>query len=191
MSAVSLPLEPIRPVKLSYEDFVLLPDDGMRHELLDGEHVVTPSPSRRHQKTVMNLIRLLDSVVRSGRLGELYAAPFDVVLSRHDVVDPDLLFVSRQRLDRLTDANVQGAPDLVIEVLSPSTAARDEAIKRRIYDKFGVVEYWLVDPEARIVRIVRFGEESGGAERRLGPAEALDTTLLPGLRVVVADVFED
>jgi len=180
-----------RPVKLSWEDFLTLPPDDKRHELIDGDHYVTPSPSRRHQTAVGNLYRILATPVRERRLGRLYVAPFDVVLSRHDVVEPDLLFLSTERLGRLTEANVQGAPDLVIEVVSPRTAAVDRGAKRRAYEKFGVGEYWLVEPEDGTVLVVRFGETPGGAEWRLGAGQAITSPLLPGLSIPVGEIFTD
>jgi Uma2 family endonuclease len=190
MNAASLPLPSIRPVKLSYGDLLLLPDDGKRHELLDGEHVVTHSPSRRHQTVVLNLIRRLDEAVNAAG-GILLPAPFDVVLSPHDVAAPDLLFVSRHRLDRLADANLQGAPDLVIEVLSPETAARDQELKRRVYGRFGVLEYWLVDAEEAELVVIRFDHHPAAISWTLRADDLLQTSLVPGLCFPVRALFED
>jgi Uma2 family endonuclease len=180
-----------RTVKLTYDDFLLLPDDGKRHELLDGEHVVTPSPNRRHQDFLMRLIESLGPHARTRGLGKLWAAPFDVVLSFHDVVEPDLIFLSRERLARMTDANVQGAPDLLVEVLSPSTAQRDRTVKRRIYQNFGVREYWLADPEERSILQIRFEAPAGAAEVLLTDGDRLTSDLLPGWEVEVGALFEE
>src|SRR5215203_6230663 len=116
-------------VKLTYEDFVRFPDDGMRHELIDGEHYVTPSPNIGHQRVVGQLYGLIWTYLRTRPVGELFVAPFDVVFSNVDVVEPDLLYVSQGRASILTQANVKGTPDLVVEVRSPSTGRRDETIK--------------------------------------------------------------
>jgi Uma2 family endonuclease len=102
-------------VKLTYDDFVHFPDDGKRHELIDGEHYVTPSPNRRHQKIVGELFGLIWSHLKRQPVGDIYVAPFDAVFSDFDVVEPDLLFVSSDRARVLTEQNVQGAPDLVVE----------------------------------------------------------------------------
>ena len=184
--------------KLTYEDFVLFPDDGKRHELIDGEHFVTPSPNRRHQTAVSNLTAILVPAVRAQGLGRVFVAPFDVVLTRHDVVAPDLLFVSAARSAVLTDANVQGAPDLVVEVLSPSSRRQDEVLKRDLYERGGVAEYWIVDPEAETVKVFRRAEREAGSSRFARPllltlheGDALATPLLPGVEVPLAAVFED
>ena len=184
--------------KLTYEDFVLFPDDGKRHELIDGEHFVTPSPNRRHQAAVTNLTVVLASAVRERGLGRVFVAPFDVVFTRYDVVEPDLLFISAARSAVLTEANVQGAPDLVVEVLSPSSRRQDELLKRDLYERGGVVEYWIVDPEAETVKVLRRAEGAAGASRfgrplllTLRDGDALATTLLPGLEIPLAAVFED
>src|SRR5579885_1440196 len=103
--------------KLTYEDYILFPEDGQRHEILDGEHYVTPAPTLHHQDAIGNLFLKLAPFVREHRLGKVYLSPADVLLSEHDVVQPDLFFVSNERRAILTEANAQGAPDLVIEIL--------------------------------------------------------------------------
>jgi len=118
-------------VKLTYDDFLLFPDDGMRHELIDGEHYVTPSPNTKHQTVSMTLVVLIGGWLERNPIGRIYHAPFDVVFSRFDVVEPDLLYLSNDRAaDVLTPQHVRGAPDLVIEIGSPGTRARDETKKR-------------------------------------------------------------
>jgi len=141
-------------VKLTYDDFVLFPDDGKRHELIDGEHYVTPSPNRKHQKISGNLFLLIGTWLEQHPIGQIYFAPFDVIFTMFDVVEPDLLYMSNERAaEVLTDANVRGAPELVIEIGSEGTRRRDETIKRRLYERAGVSEYWVVDPEIDIVRV--------------------------------------
>ena len=133
-------------IRLTYEDFCCLPNDGKRYEIIDGELFVTPSPFRPHQRVVTRLTRYLSTFVEENELGEVFVAPFDVVFSRFDVVEPDLLYVSKGRLSVLTEKNVQGAPDLVVEVLSPSTAETDRTIKLKLYARYGVQEHWIIDP---------------------------------------------
>ena len=123
--------------KFTYDDLASFPEDGKRHELVDGEHYVTPAPNTRHQRISMRLTRALLLHLEKHPVGELLAAPFDVVLSDLDVVEPDLLFVSSENLQRITDKNAQGPPDLVIEVLSESSRKHDEVRKRKLYDQIG------------------------------------------------------
>jgi Uma2 family endonuclease len=180
-------------VKLTYDDFVLFPDDGMRHELIDGEHYVTPSPNRRHQKISGNLHLIVGAWLRDHPIGEIFYAPFDVVFSKFDVVEPDLLYVSHERSRVLTAANVQGAPDIVIEIGSPGTRRRDATIKRRLYEQFGVSEYWIVDPDTDVVRVSRREDErfTRAIELSREKRDVLTTRLLPGLDILLARIFED
>jgi Uma2 family endonuclease len=178
--------------KLTYEDFLGFPEDGRRHELIDGDHVAEPAPSTIHQRIVSNLHRLLSGFVHQRRLGWVLPSPCDVVLSDVDVVEPDLLFLSRTHADRLQHAFVRGAPDLVIEILSASTRRRDERTKRDLYERYGVPEYWVVDPELECVKVYRL---SGVRYERVDElaAEAGDrlvTPALEGLEIVVAEIFE-
>ncbi|QQR74497.1 MAG: Uma2 family endonuclease [Holophagales bacterium] len=194
---MTMPL-PAGTAKLTYADFLRFPEDGQRHELLDGEHVVTPSPRTKHQVVSVNLTLLLATWARAADAGQLFVAPFDVVLSDSTVVEPDLLFLAREHLDRLTEENVRGAPDLVVEILSEGSRRRDEIVKRDLYDHFGVSEYWVVDPELETVKVYR-REAAEGAEaadhyRRVAElaAEAGDTLSsprLPGFSAAVAQLF--
>jgi Uma2 family endonuclease len=176
--------------KLTHADFLLFPDDGKRHELIDGEHYVTASPVRRHQDVLRNLFLELGPVVRDQALGELYFAPLDVILSDIDVVEPDLLFVSNDRRGILQDW-VRGAPDLVVEVLSPSTRGRDERLKRDLYESKGVEEYWVVDPEAETIKVYRAGDGGYGRPELLvsDRGDAVSSPLFGDLRLSLDAVF--
>ena len=178
--------------KLTYDDFVLFPDDGMRHELIDGEHYVTPAPNFVHQRIVGDIYFLIRTWLEQHAIGQIYLSPFDVVFSRFDVVEPDLLYMSNDRAAQvLTDANVQGVPELVIEVGSPSTRRRDETIKRRLYERSGVSEYWVVDPELELVRGYRAGEKGFAkpVELSLEAGDVLTTPLLAGLELPLSRIF--
>jgi len=179
--------------KLTYDDFVLFPDDGKRHELIDGEHYVTPAPNLRHQRVLQNLNRLLDRWVEERHLGRVFFAPLDVVFTFHDVVEPDLIYVSHERDSILTAANLQGAPDLVVEVLSPSTRRRDELLKRGLYGRAGVAEYWVVDPVAETVKVYRRAGDDFARVELLSASDGdrLTSPLLPGLEIPLAVVFAD
>src|SRR5258708_4783137 len=131
---------------LTYQDLLRLPEDLLRHELIDGEHFMSPAPALKHQRIVVNLARILSTFVRAHRLGEVLVAPVDVLFSERDVVEPDLLYVSAAHADRMRERYVAGAPDLVVEVLSPSNPGYDRIKKLRLYEAQGVPEYWIVDP---------------------------------------------
>ena len=188
-------MKPASPgVKLTYDDFVLFPDDGKRHELIDGEHYVTPSPNTRHQKIVGTLYGLIWTWLEAHPIGQLFLAPFDVVLSAFDVVEPDLLYLSNERAAQvLTPLHVRGVPELVIETASKGTRKRDETIKRRLYEREGVSEYWVVDPEIDVIRVYLRDHEGFGRPVELSreAADVLTTPLLPGLEMTLARIFRD
>jgi Uma2 family endonuclease len=140
---------------MTYEDLSLLPDDGLRHELIDGVHYVTASPVARHQRILRRLAVAIENWLTDHPTGEMFFAPLDVVLSRYDVVVPDLIYVSAARSEGLEAKGLFAAPDLAVEILSPSTRHRDETLKRQLYDRVGVVEYWLIDPDRDLVDISR------------------------------------
>ena len=185
---------PFPGVKLTYDDFVQFPDDGKRHELIDGEHYVTAAPNLKHQAVVVNLTGLLWTHLRVHAVGRVFAAPVDVVFSDFDVVEPDLVFVSKARqADLLTAAHISGAPDLVVEIGSPSTRKRDETIKRRLYERFGVAEFWVVDPELDEIKVYRLvdGRFERTALLSLEQGDVLTSPLLPGLTLRLAEIFRE
>ena len=183
-----------RDTRLTYDDFLLFPDDdGLRHEIIDGEHYVTPSPNRGHQLLVGRLYFEIEQFLRaSPGLGQVFLSPFDVVFTKWDVVEPDLLFVAADQQDIVTDKNVQGAPALVVEIASPGTRRRDEQIKRQLFDRGGVHEYWIVDPDTRVVRVFRRQPDGSlAAIAELAGGTVLTTPLLPGLAIRVTELFAD
>lgn len=152
---------------------------------------MAPAPNRFHQKLVTTLARLLGNWVNEHDAGDLYVAPFDVKLTEVDVYQPDLSFFATDRLHVLTDAGADGPPSLVVEVLSPRTAAYDRDVKRDIYARTGVDELWLVDPDARTVAIYRLQDDATTPVATMGTGAELTTPLLDGLVLAVDDVFED
>ena len=181
-------------MKLTYDDFLLFPDDGKRHELIDGEHYVTPSPNMRHQRISGSLHLLIGNWLEEHRVGKVFYAPLDVVMSTFDVVEPDLLYMSNERAaEVLTAQHVRGAPDLVVEIGSPGTRKRDETIKRRLYERTGVSEYWFVDPELDVVRVYRRdgARFTRPAELSREAGDVLTTPLLHGLTLPLARIFRD
>jgi Uma2 family endonuclease len=179
-------------VKLTYDDFLHFPDDGKRHELIDGEHYVTPSPNTKHQAVSGNLHFLIRRWLEQHPVGRVFYAPFDVVFTQFDVVEPDLMYMSNERAaEILTSKHVTGAPEIVVEIASRGTRRRDETIQRRLYERSGVSEYWVVDPELDVVRVYRrdlagFGRP-GELSREAG--DVLTTPLLAGLELPLARIF--
>lgn len=182
----------IHSTHLTYDDYVQFPDDGKRHEIIEGDHYMTPAPRRKHQRASGRLFVALSSFAAARRLGEVFAAPFDVVLSDENVVQPDLLFVSTARAAIVTEDNIQGAPDLIVEILSESSRKKDEVTKRKLYERFGVLEYWVVDPELEFVKIFKLAQQKYGRAVELSKesADVLTTELLPGFQLSVSEVFE-
>jgi Uma2 family endonuclease len=139
----------------TYAEFARLPSGGStRSEVIDGELVMTPAPGLRHQQIVMHLSWLLYGFVRENEVGTVFGNPVDVLFAEGDYLEPDIVFVGTSRNDVLTDRGVEGPPDLVVEVVSPSTAARDRGVKLERYGFYGVPEYWVIDPAERTVEVL-------------------------------------
>ncbi len=183
---------PARSTKLTYEDYVLFPEDGKRHEIIEGDHYVTPAPKTKHQRVSNNLSGLLFIYLQRTRAGRVFCAPTDVVLSVMDVVQPDLLFVSAERASIVMDDNIQGAPDIVIEILSDTTRRTDEIIKRKLYERYGVPEYWIVDPELETIKVYRLANQAyvRSVELSKEANDSLTTPLLPDFRLPLTQSFE-
>ena len=186
-----VPAQPTPYKRLTYVDYCKIPDDGKRHEIIDGIHYVSPASRYIHQQIVANLVSLLNPWVQGHQLGIVLMAPFDIVLSEHDVVQPDVLFISNENRGILTDKNAQGAPDIAIEVTSPGTTNHDRETKFRIYEHYGVKEYWIVDPRTESVYVYRLVEEHYQEPQVLsnGQGSTLSSALLPELSIDLGDLF--
>ena len=176
-------------IKFTYRDYLLLPELD-RRELIEGDFFMVPAPNIKHQKIVGYLGAVLRAHVHGQRLGTLLLAPTDVVLSDEDVVQPDLLFVSNARRDIITEDNVAGAPDLVTEVLSPSTAERDMNLKLTLYARAGVGEYWIVDPDDESVQVIELST-GGQRSKRTFLSGKVSSRALPGLDVEAGSIFTE
>ena len=172
--------------KLGLSDYLKFPMDGRRHELLDGEEIVTPPPTVNHQRILLNVFRILEN--RTLGRGEVLVSPVGVVLAKHTALEPDVFFISRRRASIAKSDLIRGAPDLVVEVVSPSTQTLDRGRKREAYEASGVREYWVVDPFARVVEIHVFGRRR--AARVYAAADAIRSAVLRGFRVPVAELFK-
>lgn len=174
----------------TYDDLADMPDDGNRYEIIGGELIVSPAPILDHQEVVGALVMLLRMFVSEQRLGWVYTAPTDVKLSPYNTVEPDVVFISRARGHIRRRAFVDGAPDLVMEVLSQRTRGIDLVQKRALYAMAGVPEYWLVDLETRTVSVLTLKDGVYDATEA-GPDDVARSVVLPGFEVKVADLFED
>ena len=173
--------------KLTYEDYANTPE-GERWELIDGELFMVPSPNRAHQRSQLRLGARMSFFTDERDLGEVYA-DFDVVFSATETVRPDLLFVAKGRLDIITADNVQGAPDLVVEIRSPSTARRDWITKRELYARYGVKEYWIADAEASTITVLTLDDGALQVAAVYGLGDTLLSPALPGFTPAIDDIF--
>ena len=178
-----------RPMDLTYEDYLLTPED-QRYELIEGDLEMTPSPRTRHQETIQNINELLLSHIKTKNLGRVYLGPTDVILSNINVLVPDILFVARDREGIVEDRGIVGPPDLVVEVISPSSGEKDRVIKRRVYYKYGVREYWIVDPFAKTAEVCVVGKSAFDTHKIFTPGEKLKSPLLPDFSPDTSDFFK-
>lgn len=173
--------------KLDYSHYVCFPDDGKRHEIVDGEHYVNPAPSTYHQTVSRRIQFELYSQIELRQLGQVFDAPVDLQLGDHTIVQPDIVVVLSDHEQIITPTKIQGIPDLIIEILSPSTAENDRVHKRRVYEAAGVPEYWIVDPfEHNVTQLVRGSQgsyESTLREKRIA------TSVLPHVSLDLTQVW--
>jgi Uma2 family endonuclease len=179
------------PVKFTYEDYLLIPEDGKRHEIIDGEEYVAPAPNTRHQRLVGRLFFYLTAYLQNADLGEVFVAPIDVILSDVDVVQPDVLFVAKAHADRVGEHGLTGAPDLIVEVLSEGNRRHDEVRKRKLYERCGVAEYWIVDPELETVKVYRMTDRGyvRAAEWSREAGDVVASPMLPGFTLALDALF--
>ena len=174
--------------RLTYQDYANL-DGNERYELLDGELILVASPNRDHQTVSLRLASRMLSFVDENGLGWVFEAPFDVLFTDTDVVQPDIMFISREREHILTRANVQGAPDLIVEILSPSSSTRDWRAKRELYAAHGVREYWIIDPTNRIVSVMLLQDGVLQIEQTRTEDDTATSTVLEGFNVNLDSIF--
>jgi Uma2 family endonuclease len=175
--------------RLTIDDLEDIPEEhvGDRHELIDGELVATPVPITRHQIISMNIVSALDRFVRGGNLGMVFHAPTGIRFTPYDLLIPDICFVARDRLHVIGPKTIDAPPDLVVEILSPGTKRRDLTTKRDLFARFGVQEYWIVDPGTHTVTVLSLV----GKQYQPVPEDdgAIVSRVLPGLTLSVKDVF--
>lgn len=173
----------------SRADYEALPE-GAPYQLIDGDLVMAPAPSFQHQSIVWELGAQMKRFAEERELGVVVGAPVDVYLSESEAYQPDLLFISSERQSIITEEGVEGAPDLVAEVLSPSTAYHDLTKKMRVYETAGVQEYWIVDPEDRTVTVHENAENGFAPVSKAHDAGVVQSKLLEGYEVSLSELFE-
>ena len=176
--------------RMTFEQFRHLPNDGRRYELVHGEVHVTPSPTTRHQAVLQNLSGNLWAYVIKNHLGEVWTAPLDVRLGEDTALQPDLIFISNANAAIIQEDWIAGSPDLVVEVLSPSTAAHDRATKLRIYAETGVGEVWFIDPKAKTVEVLKLQGKKYLIEATLAGDQVLVSSLFPGWQLSLPELFD-
>ena len=176
------------PIKKTYQDYRELPDEN-RYELIEGEILMTPSPSLFHQKVAHRLNQSISNHVARNNSGDVYFAPLDVVLSEHNVVQPDILFVSNKRKAILKEENIQGPPDLVVEITSRASLERDRLIKKALYARYGVQEYWLVDLEKGCIEVLSLKNSDYQLIGIFFSEDFLSTPLFPDFNLPVGPIF--
>lgn len=172
-----------RKVVLTYEDYVTLPNDGRRYEILEGELAVTPAPSPKHQAVLGHLFVLLYGFVVPSGMGRVFVAPIDVILSATTVVQPDLVYVARERENLITQRGIEGPPDLVVEILSSTTSRADRTTKLQLYGRHGVQHYLLIDPDAETLEACRLEGGAYTVTAALSGSVTFEPSWLPGFRL--------
>ena len=174
--------------KYTYEEYLKTPKDK-RYELIDGELLMTPSPIPNHQRISGKLEFVVRKFVTENNLGEVFYAPCDVYLDDENVVQPDILFISKERLDIIGDKNIQSAPNIVIEIISENSVYRDMVQKKRLYARFGVKEYWIVIPEEKEVEVYILKDEAYQLYKTYTKVDILESPSLKGLKIGLKEIF--
>ena len=174
--------------RYTYEDY-LKTLNNKRYEPIDGELLMTPSPVPRHQLISGKLEFKLREFITKNKIGEVFDAPCDVYLDNENVVQPDILFISKERLDIIGDKNIQSAPDIVIEIISENSVYRDMVQKKRLYARFGVKEYWIVIPEEKEVEVYILKDEAYQLYKTYTKVDILESPSLKGLKIGLKEIF--
>jgi len=183
-----MPTAIVEKKRYTYEDYLKTPDN-QRYELIEGELLMTPSPVPRHQKISGKLGFELMRFITENDLGEVFYAPCDVYLDDENVVQPDILFISKERLNIIGDKNIQGAPELVVEIISENTAYRDMVQKKRLYARFGVREYWIVIPEDGSIEIYILRDNTYELYKAYGKNDILESPYLKDFKIGLKEIF--
>ncbi len=182
---------PYQPSKktYTYADYVQLPDDGMRYEIIEGELFITPAPTPIHQRIIRKLLVKLDNFVEKSRCGEVLMLQSTWYSMKKDIVQPDIIFIAREKFSNITEKNIQGAPELIIEILSPGTAYNELVNKKDLYAKFDVNEYWIVDPHKQWIEIYTLTDKEYTLHQRAVKSGKVSSVVLNGFQIFLKDIF--
>ncbi len=175
-------------IRFTSQDYQILPEDK-RYEILDGDLCMVASPNTRHQRISKRLFVSLIQQIEQEEMGEVFQAPFDVILAEDTIVQPDILFVVRSRMNLIGEHNFRGAPDLAIEILSSASRQRDLEIKRKIYARFGIREYWIVDPDTETIEVLSWSEIGYARYGVYAKSDFLSSPLLPAFQLRISELF--
>lgn len=170
--------------KYTYADYAALPEDK-RYQLINGEIIEMPSPSTLHQRIVGRIFQGLANYADKTGLGEVFIAPLDCYFSEHETFQPDIIFVSAENLHRVKEKRIEGPPDLVVEVISKSTAYYDLRHKKEVYESSGVKEYWIVDPMEEVAEILSLPAAALSPGKKVKFNESIESGLLPGFKLLL------
>jgi Uma2 family endonuclease len=175
---------------ITRHDYQDMPEGSPYFQVIEGDLIMSPSPNTSHQIIARRIVVLIDTFLEKHPLGEVFMAPLDVFLGDVNVYQPDVFFVSERRRSIITEHGIEGAPDLVVETLSPATARYDKGSKRKIYARFGVKEFWLVDPDTRTIQVYLLAKNAETPVATHGEKATFESSVLPGLRVKTAAIFK-
>ncbi|OGV97891.1 MAG: hypothetical protein A3I04_02840 [Nitrospinae bacterium RIFCSPLOWO2_02_FULL_39_110] len=177
------------PDRYTYKDYLLI-DDDKRYEILRGGLIMVPAPFTIHQRLLIRLSVIFSNFIKEKKLGEMLVAPTDVVLAEDTVVQPDILFINKERLDIIKEAAIMDSPDLIVEIVSPSSASYDTVEKRDIYEEYGVKEYWLVFPQEKVIEVLTLENNIYREFCKGRKTGVVRSKIIVGLEVDLKEVFE-
>ena len=180
----------VQMTPLTVDDYRQLPETGPRYQLIEGDLFMSPAPNRYHQEISFNITLLLGEYLRKHPVGKLYAAPFDVYFDQINAHQPDLVFVSKKNYPILTDAGAEGAPDFIVEILSPKTAFLDKKSKRQVFARAGVDELWIIDPDLRLIHVYFLQQNAENPSATHGAKDSFTSPHFPGLKIPTARIFQ-
>ena len=176
--------------QITRHDYEAMREGPPYYQLIQGDLIMSPSPTTPHQRTAGRIFSLIENFLRKHPLGQVFIGPLDVFLTETNVYQPDLFFISDAHLSIITEHGIEGPPDLVIEILSPSTAAYDQGSKRKIYAKTGVQELWIVDVNNERIQIFDLKKDPNSPSETTGPDSVFTSPLLPGLKLRAPAIFK-
>lgn len=173
----------------TYHDYLNLPEDGKRYEVINGELVMVEAPNTIHQNIIIKIIYEIEDFLRQQKIGKIFCSPTDIKFNDTNVVQPDILFISKERLNIITENNINGAPNLIMEILSPGTAYYDLIGKKELYEQFGVKEYWIVDPRKQRVDVYQNVKQQFELDQRIELEGIVTSVVIKGFEINYENIF--